>query len=520
MYRERIALILVTALAAGLRFSGITHQGLWGDEAFSVYDARGVDMHFMTASLVDATHRRFVNPRPSLRAIVRACVRNEGTPPAYFLALAAWMKAFGGSDLAVRSLSAVLGVLAVPLFYLLGRRLFGDPVPALLAALFLAVSPLNIYFSQEARAYMMANCAAVAASWLLLRALDAERGAGPWAAYAAAALLVCYSFYFAALVLAAHALYVLVFARARLRPFALSMAAAAGLCLPWLALAFGKQLAVSSGYAPPGPAEAGAFIRATLAGLRYIADSLVLGPMYSREIVGDGVRRAVGGGLAALLAAGSVRLVRRGKGRAVAFALLLLLVPLGVIAAFGALRWTLWYMKPRYHMWEASGVLLLAAGAVWALRGAWARALLAAAVCAVSLAAAPFPFYPGVFDNDHSKPDFRAAAAVIAAGERRGDLVLVNIAGHMIPLNIYYRGGLRQVGIAECDRYDLAETLRRYTAGRERVWLLVGDDTRGHGDREIEAFLEGHFPEREARRFRKLALALYARGGTVNGPGR
>ena len=509
--RERLLLTLIILLAAVLRFYDLTYQSIWGDEAFSVYAAKGVDMHFMTASLVDATHRKFVNPRPSPRAVLRACIRNEGTPPAYYVTLSAWLLAFGSGEFAVRSLSAVLGVLNVAAVYLLARRLFRDPAPALLAALFMAVSPLGIYFSQEARAYILANLLVIVSSWLLLRAVESGRRAGPWLAYAASAAALCYTFYFAGLVIASHFVYLLIHERRSLRPWIYAAVFAGVLYAPWLLIGFRTQMAVSSGYAPPGPSSTGALLAGHLRLVRYIFDSLLLGPMYSRAMIGNGTKVAVEIFVLGLAATACVRLTRRGLGGAVTFPLLLALLPLAVISAFGIHKGTFWYMKPRYHMWEAVGIMLLAAGAVATFRPA-ARATLAGAVCLFSLAAAPFHFYPGVFNWSHSKPDFRAAARIIASGQRRGDIVLVNIAGHMIPLNYYYTGGLRQVGIAETGRYDLIATLDRYTRKRQRVWLLVGLDTRGHGDEEITAFLDGRFPKKTTFDLRKLRLTLYRRG--------
>lgn len=511
MRKTTALLILVTALAAALRLCDLTYQGLWGDEAFSVYDARGVDMHFMSASLVDATHRRFVNPHPTPRAVLRACLRNEGTPPAFFALLAVWIRVFGSGDFSCRLLPAAMGILAVPVAFLLGRRLFRRDDAALLAALFTAVSPVAIFFSQEVRAYSTANLLALASSWLLLRALDGGTRPGPWAAYAASAVALCYTFYFAALVLPAHAVYLAAVERRGLRPWLCAMAAAGVLYLPWLAFGFRGQMAVSSGYSSPGPADPRLFLAAALRSLRYVLDSLVLGPMYSRVLVPASVERLIVPGLLALFAGGAFR-IRRDEGRSAwVFSLLLVLVPLAAILALGGARWTLWYMKPRYHLWEAAGIHLLAAGLIASIRPLPLRAVLAGALCALSLAAAPYHFYPGSLSSDHAKEDFRGAAAIITAGEERGDLILVNIPGHMIPLNHYYRGGLRQIGIAECGRYDLRAQLGRVTAKRTRVWLLIGEGTRGHGDREIAAFLDGAFPLKKEYPLRGIGLALYAR---------
>ena len=61
-------------------------------------------------------------------------------------------ESIGSSELGLRSLSAVWGVLAVVLDWLIGRRLFGS-LAATLAALLLAVAPLAVYYSQEVRMY-------------------------------------------------------------------------------------------------------------------------------------------------------------------------------------------------------------------------------------------------------------------------------------------------------------------------------------------------------------------------------
>jgi hypothetical protein len=366
---------------------------------------------------------------------------------------------------------------------------------------------------------MLAHCAVLAASWLLLRALDSSGRALPWAGYVCVSLLVCYTFYFAAIVLAAHLAYVLLCERRKFRPFALSILATGLLYCPWLIMGLRTQFAVSSGYVSLGPAQDREFLRAFLTSQRYILDSLILGPMYSREVIGERVKSAIEWGLLALLAAGCVRLWTRGARKAVIFSLLVILVPLAAISALGCMKWTLWYMKPRYHLWETTGIFLLVAGTIATFRSALARTALAGAFCLFSLAAAPYHFYPGVFNSDHAKSDFRGAASIVSRGEEPGDLILVNIPGHMIPFNIYYKGGMRQIGIAECGRYNLVEELRRRTAKRKRVWLLVDQGTRGHGDREITGFLDESFETKRAYPLRGLDLRLYSRLEPASGQG-
>lgn len=75
-------------------------------------------------------------------------------PPLYFLLLKGWMALAGVSALAVRFFSVWFNVLLVSAPYALGRRWL-DSHTGLLAGLLVAISPLYIVYSQEARVYAM-----------------------------------------------------------------------------------------------------------------------------------------------------------------------------------------------------------------------------------------------------------------------------------------------------------------------------------------------------------------------------
>ena len=332
MKREYLLLILITLLAAGLRFYDLTYQGLWADEASSIYVAKCVDLGFMRASLVDVTHKRFFHPDRSPRDLIRACARNESAPPAYFISLAIWIKMFGSSEFAIRSLSAVLGTLVIPVFFLLGVSLFHKSGPALLASLFVAVSPINVYYSQEARSYSFAAFFSVLACWLLLRAMTKNPRFGAWAAYGLAALIVCYSFYFSTIVLFIHLVYLLICDRKTVKPWLATMAVVGMLYAPWLITGLKQQLDYTALFATAGPESSHAFFVAYLRSLRHVFESLVFGPMYSRQIIADRTRIVIETGLLLLLLAGVVRCGRRVGQRAVVFSLMIILVPLSVIS--------------------------------------------------------------------------------------------------------------------------------------------------------------------------------------------
>jgi uncharacterized membrane protein len=113
-----------------------------------------------------------------------------------------WTALVGTGEEAVRALPLLLGLATVVLTFLLARRL-GGSLAAFLAALALAVNPIHIAYSQEARHYALLVLLTVAAHLLLLRCL--RTGAGrdrAW--YFLVCLTALFTHYFAVPVLAAH----------------------------------------------------------------------------------------------------------------------------------------------------------------------------------------------------------------------------------------------------------------------------------------------------------------------------
>ena len=72
--------------------------------------------------------------------------------PLYFFLLHFWMKIFGNSEIAIRSLSVIFGILTVPLVYIVSKKVASEKV-AILSTLVTAMSPLLVFFSVEARMY-------------------------------------------------------------------------------------------------------------------------------------------------------------------------------------------------------------------------------------------------------------------------------------------------------------------------------------------------------------------------------
>ncbi|NIO71640.1 MAG: hypothetical protein GTN71_22070, partial [Anaerolineae bacterium] len=144
-----VGLLLVLLLATVLRFYRLDGQSLWADEGNSVALAG--------RSLAEITYGAAYDIHP----------------PLYYYLLHFWVRPFGTSEFAVRSLSAVIGILLVGLTFLIGRRLF-DPWVGLVAAFLSAISPFQVYYSQEARMYILLAALSALSIYFLLRFMEAE----------------------------------------------------------------------------------------------------------------------------------------------------------------------------------------------------------------------------------------------------------------------------------------------------------------------------------------------------------
>jgi uncharacterized membrane protein len=159
-----VLLSLVLAVSIVLRFYHLGEAPLWIDETFGVRFAEVPFSRLWTETL-------------------------DIHPPLYYSLQRIWLP-FGRSEVAVRSLSALLGVMGVFLTYKLGCAASGRST-GLLAALLLAVSPTHIFFSQTARPYVALITAATLSVWGVLR-LIRSAPASPRSAGGATAYLLAY----------------------------------------------------------------------------------------------------------------------------------------------------------------------------------------------------------------------------------------------------------------------------------------------------------------------------------------
>jgi mannosyltransferase len=117
----------------------------------------------------------------------------------YYVLLHFWVRVFGYSETAVRSMTVVLAGMAVPVMALLGKRLFGRTC-GLIAGLLLALSPFFVQYEQTARSYAVVVLLVLLSSYFFLAALE-HASRATLSGYVLTSTLAIYTHYFAAFVL-------------------------------------------------------------------------------------------------------------------------------------------------------------------------------------------------------------------------------------------------------------------------------------------------------------------------------
>ena len=200
-------------------------QSLWFDEAINVVSSQNFSFwDFVTKYPIGDFH-----------------------PPGYFALLWIWTAVGGTSEIWVRLPSVFFGVATVWLVYLLGKELFNRKTGTL-AALLLAIAPLHVYYSQEARMYSLACFSATLSFYFFWRLVSKEDkgNLGNSVGYGVSNILVFYSDYLVYLIYPVQLFYLVLWQKNALKkiisPWVLSIL----ILIPWLSI-FPKQL--SSGAA-------------------------------------------------------------------------------------------------------------------------------------------------------------------------------------------------------------------------------------------------------------------------------
>jgi uncharacterized membrane protein len=386
----------ITVVGAALRFATIASQSYWFDEATTA--------HAVTLSLGGLLH---------------AVRTTESTPPLYYMLAWVWANVFGAGEAGLRSLSAVAGTALIPITYLCGRELVSRAA-GYVAATLAAVSPFMIWYSQEARAYMLfaALCGLSLVFFARARREPSTSNITWWAIWSALALL---THFFGGFLVAPEALWLLVALRSRRVVIATAVLAVVQLAV--IPIAVNDLSHPLLGWIKQFPLHTR---------IEQVPIAFGLSTLYQSSLVTHGLL-AVGllaAACAALLLLESEQSHRRGAAVAAVMAGTVLLVPL-ILAVAGRDYYIARNLIPA---WIPLAVVIGAA--------CTSRRTLPVGIPLAALAVAGL-VYTGIYINQHpqyQRQNLRGVAKALGPGS--GPRAIVAYQGGVVaqPLALYLRG--------------------------------------------------------------------------------
>jgi mannosyltransferase len=159
-------------------------------------------------------------------------LRQDGSPPAYYMLLALWIRLFGDTERATHALSLVFGLACIPLAYFAARALFGRTA-GLIAAVLAALDPFLTYYAQETRMYEVEAFLSIVVAWSYVESI--LRGKRRWLpVFVVSTALITYSHNWGLFLCLGLAVATVLAARERWRLFAVAAVGVAVLYLPWV----------------------------------------------------------------------------------------------------------------------------------------------------------------------------------------------------------------------------------------------------------------------------------------------
>ena len=474
--RYMTVLTAVVLAAIAVRAAGLASESFWCDEATSVAHAH-----------------------ESVPALLGSLAADDLPPPLYFLLLKAHIGVFGDSEGATRALSLLFGIAALPVAFALARRLFGTPV-AVATAYLLALSPIHVYYAQEARAYTLLCLLCLLSILAFLRARERGR-IRDWSVLALLNAALLYTHYSAIFFIACEGILpALGPERAgwRRRYFA-SLVLSFALFSPWMLQAFRQTASFQTGLPYHGWGEAH--------GLRLLRSFVIL--FYGPEALA----------LCGVCLPGVIIFARKEKAAPVPVAAGLFLGPVLLLYAWSRLVMPIFGERfllavlPFGFMLMGAGMIGLSDETARRLsRPGLSRVLLCLFVLAFTVVNGKYIY------NQWSrvdKVDMRPAAKLIGASARSDDLIVI-IPDHHSPVLRYYwtrEGMYRLLGQTAPINYvapakSIADRAVSARIEGRRIVIVYSEDPGG----KAEA-LKKHFDEMlsltESRMFPGVEVGFY-----------
>ncbi len=451
---EMLPLGLIMIVGTALRLFYLGYKSLWLDEASS-----------------------FVIASKTIPAIVQFDYSQH--PRLYYILLHFWLSV-GQTEFIIRLPSAIFGILSILVLFKLSRE-WGDSRQALWAALLLSISPLHVWYSQEACMYSLVCLCGLLSVYFYTKALKSN-AILPWIGFVAATVAGLYAQYSMLLLLLAENWLVFV-RRKELKPLIANWILAQGAIFmafaPWLPR-FIKHMGGDPGYH--------VFLRASriLAKLHIEVDLVELNPwlLVILAIVTGILLLVIGIRGIAFLRALYVRRPKLVTGGAIAAYVLFTVV--SALPQGASVKRQLLIFVPYF-------LVLLA----FAIDGVRSRVVMITAIVLLTIPALGVNYFV------NHKEQWREVAEWLDREVRQDDVILIEASYAIVPFKLYYSASIPHRGIGVNDQLD------QIVASYNRTWLLLNHEDYVDPQGLVQSWFNERYDLLQKKDFAYIKLRLY-----------
>ena len=443
--RNNIFLILIAVLGISffLRVYGLGTENIWPDEGLTMYNAHKSVSHNIEWSLSLAYF------------------------PLYHILLSLWEKLFGLSEFSMRFLSVIFGTLSVYLVYRIGLLMFNKKI-GLYSAIIMALSSYNVYYSQEARVYMLFVLLTLLSVKFYIQYLQSAKNRD-LAYYILSTLLVLNTHGPAIFILFFQNIHYILFVRKGFKKWIFTQCLIFLSFLPLLFVVVSRMLELSQylEMAKPGLPELARTFYTFSAGTTYEPTALVFGVALSLLF-----------SILAFLAVISMHKDIKNKDHAkisnIAFLLLWLFVPMLLLVLQSYTFYSLYF--DRYIIASSIALYMLVAVAISALKNKF-QSLAVLSIILLSLSILTMDF------GTLNKGRWKDAADYVHANKHKQDAVILSIQNVIYPFAYYSDSEcFKSINLAKCmseqNVYSVknADELPPDIDKRSKVFLVLFND--------------------------------------------
>jgi len=450
-HRILLLLSIILIISIFLRFYDLGTESIWLDEAASIKESS-----LTLQGIADHTNQ----------------------PPLYFLLLRVWISLFGTSEIALRSLSAIFGIFAVLIIYLVGKSLFNDRV-GLIGAFLSSFAFFPIHYSQDARAYSLLLLLSLLSYWFFIKLIKKDYYLN-YLAYFISSILLAYTHFYGLFIIASQFIFFLVFFKkykAQGWKYLTTILALIIALIPFVLLLKHKITVIAgTGFWIPKPDFSTLLdtlvIFSSFGSTRYVVFIIFILLAISGIFIIKQSGRKLARGQLKKHKDKLEQQTQLGSSETIAMLILWLFTP--ILIPFIESQ----FMTPIYQSKYAVGAFpafsILVANGLSRIKWRWGfYSILILIVILSSIGLQTYYKYP-------VKEQWREVAQLIDSNSKSDDIILVSEGYYLSPFNYYYKGNLREVGINNLeDAQQFVRSENEIASDKQtRFWLVLAYNKR------------------------------------------